>query len=81
MTLATNVIPEMILKAKTAQQKFEEMSQAEVDSIVRAIGKVIYDNAEELARDAVDETRMGVYEDKVAKNKLREMADEMPLIS
>lgn len=37
--------------------------------MVRAIGKVVFDNAEMLAREAVDETRMGVYEDKVAKNK------------
>jgi len=62
-------IPVMIKKAKEAQQQFESMSQAEVDSIVRAIGKVIYDHAEELARDAVDETRMGNYDDKVVKNK------------
>jgi succinate-semialdehyde dehydrogenase len=69
MSNSSYSIPAMIKKAKVAQQKFELMSQAEVDSIVRAIGKVIYDNAEELARDAVDETRMGNYEDKVVKNK------------
>ncbi|MEN1762311.1 aldehyde dehydrogenase family protein, partial [Anoxynatronum sibiricum] len=34
-----------------------------------AIAKVVYDNAEALAKMAVEETRMGVYEDKVAKNK------------
>lgn len=62
-------IPVMIEKAKAAQQTFEQMSQEEVDGIVRAIGKIIYDNAEELARDAVDETRMGNYDDKVLKNK------------
>ena len=62
-------IPDMIAKAKAAQQEFEKFSQAEVDAIVRAIGKVIYDNAQALARDAVDETRMGNYDDKVTKNK------------
>ena len=64
-------IPDMINKAKVAQQKYEQMSQEEVDAIVRAMGKVIYDNAEELARDAVDETGMGCYEDKVLKNKAK----------
>ena len=62
-------IPEMIAKANVAQQQFELMSQEAVDAIVRAIGKVVYDNAEDLARDAVDETRMGNYEDKVIKNR------------
>ncbi len=62
-------IPEMITKAKIAQQQFELMPQQKVDDIVRAIGKIIYDNAEILARDAVDETRMGNYQDKVLKNK------------
>lgn len=69
MNTTTYSIPEMIAKAKIAQQQFELMSQEEVDAIVRAIGKIVYDNAEELARDAVDETRMGNYDDKVAKNK------------
>ncbi len=69
MTDTSYSIPEMINKARVAQQQFELMSQEEVDAIVRAMGKVIFDNAEELARDAVDETGMGCYEDKVAKNK------------
>ena len=69
MTDTSYSIPEMINKARVAQQQFELMSQEEVDAIVRAMGKVIFDNAEELARDAVDETGMGRYEDKVAKNK------------
>ena len=42
-------IPAMIKKAKDAQRQFENMSQAEVDAIVRAIGKVVYDHAEELS--------------------------------
>ena len=69
MTNAFYSIPEMIDKARAAQRQFELMSQEGVDAIVRAIGKVIYDNAEELARDAIDETGMGCYEDKVLKNK------------
>ena len=63
------LVKEMMAKARTAQQQFASYSQEQVDDIVRAIGKVVYDNAEQLARDAVDETRMGVYEDKVLKNR------------
>ena len=38
-----------------------------MDKAVKAIGKAIYDNAVELAHDAVDETRMGNYDSKIAK--------------
>ena len=40
-----------------------------MDAIVREIGKVVYDRAVELAKMAADETRMGVFEDKVKKNQ------------
>lgn len=63
------LVKDMMAKARIAQKEFETYSQQQVDDIVRAIGKIVYDNAEELARDAVEETRMGVYEDKVLKNK------------
>ena len=48
----------MIAKAHAAQQEFEEYSQEDVDKAVRAVGKVIYDHGEELAKMAVDETKM-----------------------
>ena len=62
-------IQELISKAKAAQAKFESFSQEQVDAIVKGIGKYVYDNAEPLARMAVDESGIGVYEDKVLKNK------------
>ena len=55
--------------ARVAQKEFEKMSQEQVDAAAKAIGKAIYDNAEELARMAVDETRMGRYDSKIAKCK------------
>ncbi len=61
------IVQELVAKAKAAQQEFESFSQEQVDAIVRAIGKVVYDRAEELAKMAVEESGMGVYEDKVAK--------------
>jgi len=63
------MINEMIQKGRIAQKEFESFNQEQVDRIVREIGKVVYDNAESLAQMAIDETRMGVYEHKVAKNK------------
>lgn len=61
-------INSLIEKSKKAQREFEGFNQQQVDQIVREIAKVVYDNAADLARMAVDETGMGVYEDKVKKN-------------
>ena len=62
-------IQELVDKARIAQKEYELFSQETVDIIVRDIGKFVYDNAEELAKMAVEETEMGSYEDKVLKNK------------
>ena len=62
-------IKELVVKARTAQSIYESFSQEQVDAIVRDIGKYVFDNAEPLAKMAVDETDMGSYEDKILKNK------------
>jgi succinate-semialdehyde dehydrogenase len=62
-------IQELVARARVAQAAFESFSQEQVDAIVKGIGKYVYDNAEMLARMAVDETGIGVYEDKILKNK------------
>ena len=62
-------IKELVLKARTAQSIYESFSQEQVDAVVRDIGKYVFDNAEPLAKMAVDETDMGSYEDKILKNK------------
>lgn len=66
---AKEYVLDLIKKGRIAQEKFEQFSQEDVDKVVRAIGKIIYDNGEVLAKMAVEETRMGVYEDKIKKNK------------
>lgn len=63
------MINEMIEKARAAAKELEIFSQEQIDAIVREIGKTVYDNAEYYAKLAVEETRMGVYEDKINKNK------------
>lgn len=67
-------VMEYIDRARKAQQIFEKCNQEQVDEAVRLVGKAVYDNGEELARMAVDETGMGKYEDKVMKNKGKAMA-------
>jgi succinate-semialdehyde dehydrogenase len=57
----------MLAKARKAQVEFEEFNQQEIDAVVKAIAKAVFDNAKELARMAVEETRMGNYEDKFKK--------------
>ena len=59
----------LIANARKAQKELEKCNQEQIDSYVRAIGKVVYDNAESYAKMAAEESRMGVYEDKIAKNK------------
>src|ERR1700745_2819640 len=68
-TIADTQVKQLVAKAREAQSVFESFSQEKVDAIVKDIGKYVYDNAEQLARMAVDETGIGVYEDKILKNK------------
>ena len=62
-----STIDSFIEKARIAQAEFEKFSQEQVDNIVRVLAKTIFDNAEKLARLAVEETRMGNVEDKIKK--------------
>jgi succinate-semialdehyde dehydrogenase len=62
-------VQQLVAKARVAQAAFESFSQEQVDAIVKGVGKYVYDHAEALARMAVDETGIGVYEDKILKNK------------
>jgi succinate-semialdehyde dehydrogenase len=62
-------INEYIQRGRTAQIEFEKKSQSEVDEAVKAIAKVVYDNAEMLAEMAVEETGMGNVPDKIIKNQ------------
>ena len=62
-------IKDLVERARIAQAKYESFTQQQVDKVVRDIGKFVYDNAEALAKMAVEETEMGSYEDKILKNK------------
>ena len=63
-------IQEMIAKARKAQAIYQShFDQEDVDQTVKLAAQAIFDKAEELARLAVDETQMGVFDDKVSKNR------------
>jgi succinate-semialdehyde dehydrogenase len=62
-------VQELVTKARLAQSIFESFSQQKVDAIVKGIGKYVYDNAEMLAKMAVEETGIGRVDDKILKNK------------
>jgi sulfoacetaldehyde dehydrogenase len=67
----TDNIAEMIRRARIAQEQIEFWPQEKVDEMVAAVGWEAFmrPHAEACARLAVDETGMGVYEDKVAKHQ------------
>ncbi len=64
-------VMEYIKKAKAAQIIYEQYTQEQVDEVVKVIARTIYDNGDLLAKMAVSETGMGVYEDKALKNKMK----------
>ena len=72
-TDARRVIAKQIARARAAQREFEQRwtTQAQVDGVVTAIGWVAYqrENAEQLARVAVEDTGMGRVDDKIEKTR------------
>jgi len=59
---------DLVRKAKEAQTTFAEYSEQAINNILIAMVAIIKENAELLARMAVDETQYGVVEHKVIKN-------------
>ena len=61
-------VQEYVARGRKAFEAIKDYDQAHVDKLVYEAAKIIYKNAEPLAREAVDETGLGCYEDKIAKN-------------
>lgn len=59
----------LVERSRRAQEILATYDQAKTDKIVKMFAKVVFDHAEPLAKLAVEESRMGVYEDKILKNK------------
>ena len=62
-------IAELVAKARKAQAQIADYSQEQIDALVRAVGKAGYDNVEDLAKRAVEETKMGRVDSKIVKNR------------
>ena len=57
----------LIARSRAAQRVVADYTQAQVDAIAKMYAKVVFDNSEMLARVAAEDSRMGVFEDKVKK--------------
>ena len=65
---STEALEKALERVRAAQKKFAEYSQSQVDSIFKAAAAAADRKRIPLARLAVEETGMGVVEDKVIKN-------------
>lgn len=65
---AQGMINELVSNAMQAQEEYKGFDQETIDRIVKTMTLAGIDKHMELARMAVDETAMGIYEDKVIKN-------------
>jgi len=63
-----NELDDLLLRVKTAQKIFEDFSQEKVDEIFRKAALAANAKRIPLAKMAVEETGMGIVEDKVIKN-------------
>jgi NAD-dependent aldehyde dehydrogenases len=61
-------VNELMKKSRIALKELENYTQEQVDDMCIAIGLAIQENAELLAKEAIEETRLGNYEHKVMKN-------------
>jgi acetaldehyde dehydrogenase/alcohol dehydrogenase len=58
----------LVERAKLAAAEFSQFSQEQVDAVAKAMVMAGLRNAKKLARLAVDESKLGIFEDKVLKN-------------
>ncbi len=61
-------INSLIERAKVARDEFAKLDQERVDRIVKAMAMAVLENHMMLSKLAVDETKRGIYEDKITKN-------------
>ena len=63
-----SMIDDLVKRAKIASQKYLELDQTQIDKIVKAMAMAGLEHHMELAKMAVEETKRGIYEDKITKN-------------
>ena len=62
------MIDELVEKAKKASEEYLKLDQKTVDKITKAMSMAGLEHHMELAKMAIEETRRGIYEDKITKN-------------
>ena len=62
------MIDELVEKAKIASKEYLKLDQETVDNVIKAMSMAGLEHHMELAKMAVEETKRGVYEDKITKN-------------
>jgi len=62
------MINELVKKAKKASEEYLKLDQETVNNITKAMSMAGLDNHMKLAKMAIEETKRGVYEDKITKN-------------
>jgi sulfoacetaldehyde dehydrogenase len=79
---APGIIADLIGKARVAMDAFIVYDQEQVNEVVQAVAWAIIkqENAEELARLAVEDTGLGNYQDKVNKNQRKNLGTLRDLI-
>lgn len=66
--VATKMIDELVFNAKNALNQFKDFDQKKIDEVVKQMAVAGLDQHMPLAKLAVEETKRGVYEDKIIKN-------------
>lgn len=62
------MIDSLVERAKVASQEYMKLDQETIDNIVKKMSMAVLENHMKLAKMAVEETKRGVYEDKITKN-------------
>ena len=62
------MIDKLVEKAKIASEEYMDLTQEQVDNIVKQMAMAGLEHHMELAKMAVEETNRGIYEDKITKN-------------
>jgi sulfoacetaldehyde dehydrogenase len=66
---AREIVEGIVARGRLAQARIAHYTQAQADMLATAAAWACYHNAGPLAQRAVDDTRLGRYEDKVEKNR------------
>ena len=62
------MIDDLVERAKKASKEYLKLNQEQVDNITKAMSMAGLEHHMELAKLAVEETKRGIYEDKITKN-------------